>query len=276
MPVDYNFSPRVAEVQDPSVIITMQDLVDTSRIDEEEFSKGLSFKNIMNASGKQDLGGGVSVGITVSMQNMLLAFEARTTPAETGTVTTPSGAPVIGRITFSDGAADFVAAGVQRGSMVINFTDQSIADVVSVDNLTTLTTKVLVNGIGNTYDTADVYHVYNVIQCTARGGNLTAVGSTGAGISPILPTAFTQVVIEQSASATLIQDTDTAADIEFVTKFLRNRTHTDPATGIMTIFDDNDTDVFMTAQIFDTVSGSTADLYDTASDRLDRRNRFTT
>jgi len=206
--VDYIPSPRVAEVASPSLQINMQDLVDTLRIDEEGFSRGLSYPKLLDATGKQPLGGGVSVGITVALQNLLLAFEPRTTPAETGTVTTGSGAPIAGEISFTDTAADFDAAGVKRGSLVINFTDHSIADVVSVDGTDTLTTKVLVNGIDNTFEIGDVYHVFNIIQCQVEGGNLTAVDDAQSDIDPILPTAFTQVVRTSSSSATLQEQAD--------------------------------------------------------------------
>lgn len=205
--VEYNSDPRVVEIAEPSAEIIMQDLVDTLRDAEYSF-QGMTFKKLINASGKEDLGGGVRVGITVAMQNLLLAFAGRTTPAETGTVTSNPGSPIAGRDTFVDTAADFVAANVQRGSLVINFTDQSIADVVSVDGTDTLTTKTLVNGIGNTYDTNDVYHVFNIVQVSATGGNLTAVDALQATIAAILPTAFTQVVLTSSASATLQEQID--------------------------------------------------------------------
>ena len=48
----------------------------------------------------------------------------------------------------------------------------------------------------------DAYQVFNIIQCTASGGNLVAVNSVGSAFSPILPTAFTQVVLTASSSAT--------------------------------------------------------------------------
>ena len=201
--VDYNPSPRIAEVEAPSTEMTMQDLVDTLRISEEGFHEGLAFAKLVNASGKEDLGGGTSVGITVSLQNTKLSFEARTTPAQTGTVTTGSAAPVSGTISFEDTSATFVTNGVGRGSLVINFTDQSIADVVEVIDETHLKTKTLVNGSDNSFDFGDSYQVFNVVQCTANGGNLVAVDSTGNTVSPILPTAFTQVILTNSASATL-------------------------------------------------------------------------
>jgi len=205
--ITYNDDPRVAEVQAPSAEIIMQDLVDTLR-DAEYSWQGNTFKKLVNASGKEDLGGGVKVGITVAMQNLLLAFAGRTTPAETGTVTSNPGSSIAGRDQFVDTSADFVTANVQRGSLVINFTDFSIADVISVDDLNTLTTKTLVNGTGNTYDVADVYHVFNIVQVSATGGNLTAVDALQATIAAILPTAFTQVVLTSSASATIQEQID--------------------------------------------------------------------
>ena len=202
--VEFLSSPRVLEVRSPSTEFVMQDVVDTARKQEDSF-QGMAFPHLVDASGKQDLGDSVLVGITVAEQDMQLAFEARTTPAETGTVTSNPGSPIFGRDTFIDTAADFTAANVVRGSLVINFTDQSIADVISVDDTDQLTTKTLVNGIGNTYDAADVYHVFNVIQCNAKGGNLTAVDTAQSIINPVLPTAFTQVVITGSSSATLLE-----------------------------------------------------------------------
>ena len=196
-------TPRVAEIAAPSTEIVMQDYVDTTRLEEERF-QSMGFGRLINASGKEDLGGGLSVAITVSEQNVQLAFEPRTDPAETGTVTTASGPPnAVGRQTFVDTAADFVTADVQPGSMVINFTDRSIADVVRVVNATTLETRTLANGIGNEYDVSDVYHVFNIIQCRTLGGNLVAVDENDVSIPAILPTAFTQVVQQTSSSATI-------------------------------------------------------------------------
>ena len=208
--VEFFSSPRVAEVRAPSTEIIMQDLVDTMRIQEETF-RGMSFDKLINASGKEDLGGGVKVGITVAMQNLLLAFAGRTTPAESGTVTSSLAPTVANQQRFEDTAADFITAGVQRGSLLINFTDQSVADVVEVESATVLRTKTLVEGIGNTYDVADVYKVWNIVQVSATGGNLVAVDEVQSVIAAILPTAFTQVVLTSSASATLQEQ----ADIQF-------------------------------------------------------------
>lgn len=204
---DYTPSPRVIEVEAPSTELTVQDLVDTVRVQEDAFT-GLSFTKLINAAGKEDLGGGVLVGITANLQDAQVSFEARTTPAETGTVTTGSGAATNGLQTFVDTSADFVTAGVARGSLVINFTDESIADVYEVVNATTLTTRTLVNGTDNDYDIGDSYQVFNIIQCNISGGNLVAEDENDVQISPVVPTAFTQIVRTASSSATLSESQD--------------------------------------------------------------------
>lgn len=210
---DLRRSPRIAEVASPSVEMLVQDYVDTTRPFESSF-EAMSHLFLASAGGKDDLGGGKLVEITMTEEDMKLAFEARTTPAETGTVTTGSGAPTLqGEITFIDTAATFVTNGVARGSMVVNFTDQSIADVVQVTNETTLVTKTLVNGIGNTFDTSDVYHVFNVIQMTVQGGNVVAVDNMDVAANAILPTAFSQVVLTLSSSGTITNLTDIETDI---------------------------------------------------------------
>ena len=205
---DYQPSPRVVEVAAPSTELTVQDLVDTLRVSEEAFVEGLAFDKLIDAAGKEDLGGGVLVGITANLQDAQVSFEARRTPAETGTVTTGSGAGTNGLQTFEDAAADFVTADIARGSLVINFTDNSVADVYEVVNATTLTTRTLVNGSGNTFDVADDYQVFNIIQCNISGGNLVAEDDVGAQLSPVVPTAFTQIVRTASSSATLSESQD--------------------------------------------------------------------
>lgn len=119
--VTWEASPRMIIVASPSVDISMQDLVDTVR-KLEDTVRGMSELKLLNASGKEALGGGVTVGITVELQNAVVEFAARGGPS--------------------------------------------------------------------------------YIQCIASGGNLVAVDDMGAAISPVGPTAFTQIVIAQSSSAT--------------------------------------------------------------------------
>jgi hypothetical protein len=202
--VEFGTSPKVIEVLAPSTEIIMQDVVDTLRKQEDSF-QGMTFKKLLGASGKDDLGGGVQVGITAALQNIKLAFEGRTATAQTGTVTDSPSNPLMGRQTMEDTSATFEDNNVARGSLVINFTDQSVAEVIRVNSQIELQTKTLVNGIANTYGIGDVYHIYNVIQVSAIGGNLVAVDDAQSTIPAILPTAFTQVVVTGSSSATLLK-----------------------------------------------------------------------
>jgi hypothetical protein len=206
--VDYQPSPRVVEVKAPSIELTVQDLVDTLRVSEEAFTEGLAFDKLIDAAGKEPLGGGVLVGITATLQNTQVAFEARTTAALVGVVTTASGSAVNGLMTFQDTSADYISSNISRGSLVINFTDNSVADVYDVVDGTTLTTRTLVNGADNEYEVGDSYQIFNIIQCNVSGGNLVSEDDLEVAISSLVPTAFTQIVRTASSSATLQESRD--------------------------------------------------------------------
>lgn len=77
--INWNVSPRVITIAAPSTEITMQDLHDTLVILEDDLVN-LSYKRIVDSSGKQPLGGGTKVGITLSLLNAQIAFEGRTGP----------------------------------------------------------------------------------------------------------------------------------------------------------------------------------------------------
>ena len=166
--LDFADSPRIAQIDAGAPNLSIQDLLDTIRVTEDDFN-ALSFLKLANASGKDNLGGGLLVGITVAMQNLKVALEANRTPAQTGTVTTGSSPPDgRNRIDLIDMSATFVANNVVRGSMVVNFTDNSIADVVEIIGENQIRTQTLVNGSDNEFDIGDVYHVFNVAQITLR------------------------------------------------------------------------------------------------------------
>lgn len=74
--VDWFASPRVITVNSPSVEILVQDLVDTLRELEDEL-ENIGFVAIVRATGKQELTTELSVGITCTLLNARLAFEAR-------------------------------------------------------------------------------------------------------------------------------------------------------------------------------------------------------
>lgn len=77
--VDTTVSPRLIIVADPSVDLTIQDLLDTLREWEQELLN-MEQVSIIAASGKDDLGGGLAVEITVELFDAVVAFEARGGP----------------------------------------------------------------------------------------------------------------------------------------------------------------------------------------------------
>jgi hypothetical protein len=203
---DFATSPRIAEVAEASDELIMQDYVDTVRPAEDDF-QAMSYPHLIDASGKEDLGGGVLVAITASEQNMTLAFESNFVAAQIGTITTASDPAVRNTIRLYDTGATFITNGVQRGSFIINYTDQSVCDVWRVISETELQTRPLNNGSDNSFDVSDDYQVFNIVQKRTSGGNLVAVDENDVTIPAILPTAFTQVVQATSSSATLINAT---------------------------------------------------------------------
>jgi len=231
---DFADSPRIAQVDAGAPDLSIQDLLDTIRVTEDEFIS-MSFEKLANASGKDDLGGGLLVGITLAMQNLKVALEANRTPAQSGTATTGSSPPDgRNRIDLIDTAATFQANNVVRGSFVINFTDASIADVVEVISETQLRTQTLVNGFGNDFAIGDAYQVFNVQQFRVDGGNLVAVDDLDAVISAILPTAFTQILLFSDTSAALLNP----GDLNIVKQMLAgNATITGDGPWSITVFD---------------------------------------
>lgn len=212
--IDYDLSrsPRVAEVMEPSIEVIMQDYVDTTRPFESSFA-AMSHPFLMSASGKEDLGGGVTVSITITEEDLKLAFQPRTTSAQAGSVTTGSSAPVRGEIHLFDTSALFITNEIMRGSLVINYSDFSVADVQEIVSETELITRTLVNGTTNSFQIGDVYDVFNIIQCTTTGGNLVANDANDITFPAILPTAFTQVIQQTSSSGTIQNLSSIEADI---------------------------------------------------------------
>lgn len=191
-------SPRIIKILSPDTEITMQQLVDKLR-DWEDEPWNMSYSKIISATGKQALGGGVTVGITAQLQNAKIEFESRTTSFSNGTATSNNTTGTI----LTDTGATFITDGIALGATIINFTDKSVGTVLSIDSNTQITHEKLSDGSLNTWIIGDEYKIWNEIQCEASGGNLVALDSTGATMSPIMPSAFTQIVKTSSASATL-------------------------------------------------------------------------
>lgn len=196
--VRWALSPRVIVVEAPSAELTAQDLVDTAREAEDELFN-IEDRSLLSASGKQPLGGSTYVGITVELQDAVVAFEARKTWTSAGSVTL---ADPTGR-TLTDAGATFVADGVEPGAWVVNLTDGSICSVIRVLGETQLLTDYLGGGADDEWEMGDVYRVLNVVGCELAGGNVVAVDKYGTEARSVLATAGTQVTVARSVSATM-------------------------------------------------------------------------
>ena len=130
--IAWDASPRMIRIQEPSTSVLIQDLHDTL-VALEDSLDGMGFPNIVSSAGKETLGEGIQVGITLTLLNAQIEFEAR---------------------------------------------------------------------FGPTY-----------VQCVITGGNIVALDDNGDLLNPVFPTAFTQVVLEKSASATLAAQTSLHAHI---------------------------------------------------------------
>ena len=75
--VYWGLSPRIIEVPIPSVALDLQDLYDTLRTYGETLTV-MDDDEIVDAGGKEPLGGGVSNGLTVKLLNAKVKFENRT------------------------------------------------------------------------------------------------------------------------------------------------------------------------------------------------------
>ena len=125
--VNWAASPRIITIaaSEAGLTVTAQDLVDTLRQIEDE-PENLAYDHLLDAAGKQVLGVGVAVGITVILQNAKIKFADRSPP---------------------------------------------------------------------TY-----------VQCSVTGGNLVAVDANGASMSPIEPSAYTQVMTQASTSPSIAEN----------------------------------------------------------------------
>ena len=180
--IDVSASPRIATVASPSTSITIQDLHDTLRHLEAR-PWNMFQVSFLNSTGKDDLGGGVRVGVTLRLKNTLLAFEARPGPSFT--------------------------------------------------------------------------------ICMISGGNLVAVDASGASLStPIHPTAYVQVVLAQSSSATqlgtsLTDEQQAQLDnVEYLAGYLKkiqvNRLELQPgASANWKLYDDDDVTLLRTWDVTD-------------------------
>jgi hypothetical protein len=182
----------------PAEDISLQELHNLIRSDIDELDN-LDDPQLIKSFGKQDLGGGTQVGITSELQDARLAFAPRTTSIAAGTVTTANSAGT----DLYDTSGLFVTNGVEPGATIINLDDESVATVLNVVSEGHIECYALDDGVSNQFSLNDAYKIWNVQRCVVSGGNITSVDSIGDPLIEIFPTAFTQVVVEKSSSATI-------------------------------------------------------------------------
>ncbi len=191
--VDFNLDPRLAEVDAGVDAISVIDSHDTLT-GIGDATEGSQFPGLVQSAGGEDLGGGLSVGLTTTLQNVQYA-PTRTASRSTGTATSTDNTGG----TFVDSGADFVSDGVARGDWIINFTDQSVTEVLTVTNLTTLQIRVPSDGSNNFFTSADIYKVWEVSEFELAGGNFVAVDESLVNIKPLF-TTFGRFITKASAS----------------------------------------------------------------------------
>jgi len=198
--IDWYEDPRIANIETASGEITVQDSHDTlATIEDEE--EGHQFPFLVSSAGKENLGGGTEVGITSTLQNVQYA-PLRSSPRSTTTDTVTTG----GTNGFICSAATFQSDGVVRGDYVINWTDQSVSEVLTVVSETELTTRIPsgVAASSDDYAVSDVITVWETSEFSLSGGNFVAVDDVGGDLNPVFP-VFGRFISKASASSATLQ-----------------------------------------------------------------------
>ena len=77
--INWALSPRIITIPSPITEVTIEDLNDTLQ-DNEDSESGIVFQRLRDASGKEDLGGGLLVGLTIKLINAKIKFADRASP----------------------------------------------------------------------------------------------------------------------------------------------------------------------------------------------------
>ena len=207
--VDWGLSPRLIEVALPSVELSNQDMHDTLNSNTlpagmaDDSLENLDDDPIIDSAGKEDLGGGVEVGITSTLLDGQIAF-GRTAPrAATSTITTANAAGTL----LIDTTALFVTNLVRRGDWVINYDDRSVTEVLAVLSETQLRTRIPSGGIADDFGVGDNYRVWAVEEAELSGGNVVAVDTVPVAINPLF-TTFGRFATRASASSATTANQD--------------------------------------------------------------------
>jgi hypothetical protein len=204
--VDWGLSPRLIEVALPSVSLSNQDMHDT--LNSNTLQPGMSDDSLENmdddpiidSAGKEDLGGGVEVGITSTLLDGQVAF-GRTSPRTGAEIVTTGGSATV----LVASAATLQADSCQRGDWVINWTDRSVTEILEVLSETSARCRTLSGGVTNLFNLNDVITVWEVAECELSGGNTVAVDAADLSINPLF-TTFGRFATRAAASQATATD----------------------------------------------------------------------
>lgn len=89
MALTFDFINSIIEIPSPTTSVSVQTLINEIRDAEDELNPAMTYPKIADAFGKQDLGGGVLVGITlVLLSSWKVRFEARPGPSTVACIIT--------------------------------------------------------------------------------------------------------------------------------------------------------------------------------------------
>jgi len=194
-------SPRIIEVLSPVTDVSVQELINAIRAWEDS-DVGQHYPFLIDAAGKEALGGGVTVGITATLQNARIMFTGRTTALDYGIGKTCDLTDPLGVHLYVDDA-DFIGDGIYEGCTVFNATTGAMAAVSIVTDANNINSFALSGGLSTAWTIGDSYFIYPNVQCNIAGGNLVAVDDVGAELPSVFQTPNVQVVRSSSSSATL-------------------------------------------------------------------------
>ncbi len=225
--VDWAASPRIIWVAAPSIEITMQDLRDTLR-SLEMSEEGILYAPLLESSGKQNLGGGVLVGLTIKLLNAKLAFEARLGPAWIVCLLT---------------GGNCVAVDADGENMEVMHPTAFVSSARAASSSATL---VGAGGAASPEDIADeIYNDPRLPSVPTVADIVDGVPSVsdivdGVYADPRLPDVpeVTEIVNGIYADPRAINAEDLETRLVLIERILRNKLVTDPVTGIMTLYND--------------------------------------
>src|SRR3989339_975246 len=128
--LQFNFPDKIITVPAPDITLNLHYLISSIREAEDDITPGMAYPKIADAFGKQDLGGGVTVGITVVLlDGWRVKFEDRPGPETIST--TISGGNFVGEAGANPVApATYIQVTVAQSTSASIITPQSDTNLV--------------------------------------------------------------------------------------------------------------------------------------------------